>query len=498
MEKYIKLVKPLVIAVIVVMIIIAALPACSSKNTDGNNNAVNESDVNNSGENGANGAGSTEATDSLPNDLNFNGAAVNLYIQEDSWKQEEFVADGETGDVINDAVYRRNTAVEGRLNVKLNVITGPGWAKWDAMATQIRKSIMAGDHSYDLIAGWSARVPALALDDLFMDLYQMPYLEPAQPWWNQSMLTEMMLGGKLPFLCGDMTMSMISNCSVVYFNKSVQKDYSAPDLYQAVADGKWTLDYMYALTKDISKDLNGDGVMDAKDLYGIVLEPLNTADGFMQSSHIQMITDNAAGIPQLNIEQEKLSNLIGKVYGLYYENPGAYVMPDQSKFSDLFKNNQILLMPGRLSDAVVLRDMESDYGIIPYPKYDETQTDYYSRIWDALSLMCVPMNCDKTEAVGAFMEAMGSESYKTVTPAYFDIALKAKYTRDDISSQMLDIVRSGAYLNFASIYNESIGSPWFCLRNLMQAKKKDFASWYEKNEPIISGKIDAIVSKLQG
>ncbi|MCL2773702.1 MAG: extracellular solute-binding protein [Oscillospiraceae bacterium] len=491
MKKYALMPMLIIFAMIVVI-----MPACSSNNANVKSDNNSQSAANNSD---VAGAGNTEAlTDALPSDLNFNGAQINLFIQNDSWKQEEFVADTETGDVINDAVYRRNTAVEDRLNVKLNIILGPGWQSWDSMASQIRKSIMAGDQSYDLIAGWSARIPALALDDLFMNLYDLPYLDPSQTWWNQSMLTEMLLGGKLPFLCGDMTMSMISNCSVVYFNKSVQKDYSVPDLYQAVTDGKWTLDYMYSLTKDISKDLNGDGVMDDKDLYGIVLEPLNTADGFMQSSHIQMITDDSSGIPQLNIEQEKLSNLVDKVYSLYYENPGAYVMPDQSKFPDLLKNNQTLLMPGRLSDAIVLRDMESDYGIIPYPKYDETQDNYYSRIWDALSLMCVPMNCDKTEAVGAFMEAMGSESYKTVTPAYFNIALKDKYTRDDVSSQMLDIVRSGAYLNFASIYNESIGSPWFCMRNLMQAKSKDFASWYDKNESIIANKIDGIVSKING
>jgi len=478
-----------IFALTVIMLI---MTACNSKNNNTNgDNLANQTDNANSV------TDSTQAlTDSLPGDLNFNGAAINLFIQSDAWKQEEFVAAEENGDVINDAVYRRNTAVEDRLNIKLNVIAGPGWQQWDSMATQIRASIMAGDHSYDLIAGWSARVPSLALEDLFMDLYQLPYLEPSQPWWNQSMLTEMKLGGKLPFLCGDMTMSMISNCSVMYFNKTVQQQFSVPDLYQVVIDGKWTIDYMYSLTKDISKDLNGDGVMNASDLYGIVLEPLNVADGFMQSSHIQMITDDASGIPQLNIEQEKLSNLVDKIYNLYYNNPGAYVMPDQSKFPDLMKNNQMLIMPERLSGAINLRDMDSDYGIIPYPKYDETQDKYYSRIWDALSLICVPMNCDKTEAVGAFMEAMGSESYKTLTPAYFNIALKNKYIRDDVSSQMLDIVRDGAYLNFASIYNESIGSPWHCLRTLMNTKSRDFASWFEKNEPIISSKIDKIVANL--
>jgi len=163
----------------------------------------------------------------------------------------------------------------------------------------------------------------------------------------------------------------------------------------------------------------------------------------------------------------------------------------------LFKNNQFLLMPERFYAAVELRDMQADYGIIPYPKYDEAQDKYYSRIWDAMSLMCVPVNCEKTEAVGAFMEAMASESYRTVTPAYYEIALKGKYARDDVSSQMLDMVRDGAYLSFASIYNGSLGNPWDCMRDLMSKKSKNFASWYEKNEPVIKKALNKIIDNLE-
>jgi len=38
------------------------------------------------------------------------------------------------------------------------------------------------------------------------------------------------------------------------------------------------------------------------------------------------------------------------------------------------------------------------------------------------------------------LEALQSESAKTVRPAYYDIALKTKYTRDDDSVEMLDLI----------------------------------------------------------
>ena len=114
-----------------------------------------------------------------------------------------------------------------------------------------------------------------------------------------------------------------------------------------------------------------------------------------------------------------------------------------------------------------------------------------------MSLFCIPINCNKTEAVGAFMEAMASESYKNLSRVYFDIAMKVKYARDETSSKMLDIIREGAYLNFASIYNESLGSPWHVLRELLNAKNKNFASWYDKNSPKIQKAIDKLIDKME-
>jgi len=444
--------------------------------------------------------------DSLPEGLDFEGAVINLLIPGGEVNQvtmDEFYAERETGDIINDAVYRRNMAAEERLNVKLNVICGPDLHHWDEMNRMIRNSITSGDNSYQLIAGWSARAPALALDGLFLDLKPLSYLNLSEPWWNQSISEELTLGGKLHFAVGDMTTSMIASCSVIFFNKKLQQDYTIPDLYQIALDGKWTLDYMDEISKSISSDLNGDGIMDENDLYGAAYTTLNVVDGFLQSSNIKMTKNDDRGMPYLDMEYEKIDDLINKIYRLLYENPGAYTLQGDNfenlvcKQFDMFKNNQVLLLPQVLLPNFIgqLRDMEADYGIIPYPKFDEAQEKYLCRIWDIVSLMCIPVNCDVPEAVGAFMEAMGSESYRKLTPVYYETALKIKYSRDEVSSQMIDIIREGAYLNFASIYNESIDNPWFCMRDLMTNKRNNFASWYERNEPRIAKKINTVVEK---
>ena len=120
-----------------------------------------------------------------------------------------------------------------------------------------------------------------------------------------------------------------------------------------------------------------------------------------------------------------------------------------------------------------------------------------THVQDGMSLLSVPVNNGKKEALGAFLEAMASESYKNVSPVYFNTAMKVKYARDEVSAKMLDIIREGIDLNFEKIYNNSIGGAWNLMRQLMMTKSSNFASWYEKNEGKITAAIDKLVEQMQ-
>ena len=73
--------------------------------------------------------------------------------------------------------------------------------------------------------------------------------------------------------------------------------------------------------------------------------------------------------------------------------------------------------------------METDFGIIPYPLYDENQEDYHTQVADCSTMFALPADCRDTSFAGAVLEAIAAESYRSVTPAYFEVALNEKYTR---------------------------------------------------------------------
>ena len=97
------------------------------------------------------------------------------------------------------------------------------------------------------------------------------------------------------------------------------------------------------------------------------------------------------------------------------------------------------------------------------------------------------------------MEAMCSENYRTVIPALYNVALKVKYTQDDVSSQVIDIIHDSAITDFiyANNYNinagvGSLGTLHRTLLGLNAEPSKDFMSKYDS----MKEQVGTIVAKL--
>jgi len=456
------------------------------------NETVKETSVNNIAEENE----IIEIKDSIPDDLNFNGATLTILCRTSpayAVGQNEFVADEETGDNFNDAVYRRNTIVEDRLNIKLNTV----YDTYDKVPAMIRTSVAAGDHTYDLVAGFAANTPPLAAEGYFMNLFDVQYIDFARPWWNQNIINESTVGGKLNFIVGDANISVFGYCMSLFVNKKLMAEYDLPYIYDVIFENKWTLDYMNGYIKDIYKDLNGDGVADDNDLYGFII-PNHSAhmNPFMEAGGMQVTKIGSEGNPYFAMDTERMSGLVNKVYDILYNNNGTVIVGGDDRNNIMFKNDQGVFVTGGFSNAALYRDMESDFGIIPYPKYDEKQGKYLGGVAPYYSLFCIPVNSVTSDMTGAAMEAMSSESYKSVTPVYFDVLLKVKFARDEVTSKMIDLIRESAYIDFSILFNESINNPWGTMYELVGKKSNNFASWYGSNNEKIQLAIEKLLDQM--
>ena len=83
----------------------------------------------------------------------------------------------------------------------------------------------------------------------------------------------------------------------------------------------------------------------------------------------------------------------------------------------------------RLDDVTNMRAGEADFGIIPTPKYEESQDAYYSMVSQhTTGLLSVPITLtgDKLSEVGMVLEALAAESHYTLIPEYIETSLKIK------------------------------------------------------------------------
>lgn len=433
--------------------------------------------------------------DSVPSsispDVSFSGETVTVLTRDGERYINEFYIEEETGDIMNDTVYQRNSKVMDQLGIDIAIISRPGdYGAHTKFANDVIKAVMAGDTAYDVISYYAYAMPIIAQQNVLYNLYDLEYLDLSKPWWHQKYIENAEVYGKLYSIAGDIALTTISFRYALFFNKALKTDYyEDTDLYQMVLDGKWTQEALINLTKDTYSDLNGNGKVDEEDFFGLDLN--GALDPFPVGGNINYTMKTEDGGYVWDLFNEHNSTLIERFYDAYNNNPGIYFV-DKTEETRFINGNSIFF-PNWMFYTEKLRDMKDDYGILPMPKFDENQEQYLSLANDNFSLVAVPTICRNPGLVGAFLELMAEYSYKSVTPTYYEIAMKGKYLRDNQSCQMFDIIIDGAWYDFANINTSVLGDPVFITRQSQyHINKSNFASIWAKNE----AKLTAALEKL--
>lgn len=382
------------------------------------------------------------ASNRLP-ELDFDGKEFRIMTFDPAtltWARAELDIAEQTGDIMDDAIYDRNRAVEERLNIEIVQLTRP---YGDNDLAKMRQWIMSGDDLFEVGMEFVNNSRTLAMEGLLVDYGDLKYVDLSREWWCQDLNRSTSLAGKHYLVYGDYSISTHDNTSVLIFNKELYNDLAFDEsLYDIVERGEWTYDEMNEKLSAAVADLNGDSVMDESDRYGYVSEAKEVLPSFWVAAGETTIDKDASDIPCFQLDQDvRFADVIDGIFDLMLNGNHWYNITnvDNGLVSDIFINNQALLSHATLFAVEKLRDMDSDFGIIPYPKYDTEQTEYYSRVGGG-QFGVIPLTNSDLDFTGAVMEALSSESRMSVIPAYYNIALTSKYSRDDESAGMLDII----------------------------------------------------------
>ncbi len=413
-----------------------------------------------------------------------------------SWALTKLDAESETGDRLNDAIYKRNRNMEERFNCEINV-TG----KETITASDIQSEIMAGDSNYDvwfMYDNWT-----LGAVEYLLPWEELPYINLDREWWNPSATEVFNLEGKTYAAAGNYSLSVLSRASGFAFNKDIyNKMNRSENIYDLAREGKWTIDVMYDTAKNAYIDLDGDSSMNENDQYGISGSWKETFWRFLSGSDVRFISKDSNSDPVFDLQKNETAiNKMLKIFDLFtekgiYYNPQTKDVHSVQDSEEIFADGRLLFKTVNLFDLEALRTCDIDIGILPCPKYDENQENYYAPSFGAeISVLLKTLPEERKENVGMLLEALAYDTNANILPEYKEVLLKTKLARDNESEEMIDIIINSISFDFGiNAWQNEVGVP--IVQRIYVKNDPNVASTLAKMQKSVDAQIKKLVEKL--
>ena len=403
------------------------------------------------------------------------------------------------GEGVNDAVFRRNSTVGERYNV--NVVYS-GIDTYGNLSTNIAKAVKAADNdSFDLLQFHVVSSSGSAMKGYYHNWYDIPNVDFTRNWWSDSNVEDLTIAGKCFMAMGDFALSTVGRSYVMLYDRDQAKNYQLEDFYAVVKEGRWTVDALKAVCAQVYTDTNGNGVEDVGDYYGMGTDIYSNLNTYYWSTGNLIFSKGDSGEQEFHYYSEHLVDAYDKCWSLINETPGIYKEGTHKAGMRLFSEYGCLTCNAYLDGTIsFLADFEHDYGVIPYPKYDEAQEQYRTMVdgnHEAMSILITETG-DELDFIGLMSEVLCAESYKQVMPAYFDVCLKQRYASSPEDAEMMDLCVNARVFDLGYVYDNWNGASFWFQDMLADASHPDMTSYYQKKAKVVEKYYGKVVKLFTG
>ena len=420
-------------------------------------------------------------TDDLP-EKDYNDMDFAIYTRNNT-SHSLFLVEEMNGEEMNDAIYQRNLNVEDRFGVHF-------------IETEYSDEglpltlITAGDNTYSLMNVRCTAASNIAQKGYAFALDTLEYIDLTKPYWDESSTRDINVGEKNYFAIGDANLVSIDFTNILLYNKNLLENlYPDTSLYTLVDEGQWTFDKYGEITATATSDINGDGKFDKEDQYGMLGVAKYMQCSLIQAGGAMYVSKDEDNYPVYDMAtNEHFINVFEKVFAICNESGAWYISSEDSNeaptYHSMFREDKGLFLTTMFHLVESLRDMESDFGIVPFPKYDEDQENYITRV-SFFDTSIIPITVPDKECSSIILEALTCESRNVVIPAYYDICLKSKYSRDADSSRMIDIILDNRVIDFGDTYFQGTIRDGFVAKAFMNNDKTSMISTASKYQKMV-------------
>ena len=435
----------------------------------------------------------TEAPDKydLLKTRDYGGYEFRVMTTYSNYAFTDFDVDAATGDILEDTVYKRNRAVEEKMNITIVNTKGQGYNDVD---DRLRLDAAAGDDSFDLMFSEAGISVQSASNGSMLNLLSIPDIDFSNSWWEQNTLKDYKINGELYFTHSPMHLHYYESLVAILFNKHVAEEYQLDDMQTLAAAGSFTIDAMNEAARKCTQDMNGDGKMNAaEDLFGSAIST-NLLPYFVLGADCRFTEMEDGRIVYHGVSDrlasftEKLTGIVAKNGYIGYTTPGVETYADG--YVGAFLSNHALFYVDVLGHVKDMRKMDADFGILPLPKFDEAQESYLSTNYCGAAILFVPVTDAHAEEIGPILEMLGAYSERDLLPAYYEVNIMTKGLRDEASAEMLHLMLDNITFDLSLVFQlNNINY----LYETTVIQNKPIVSAFEKEEKRLQKSIDTMM-----
>ena len=356
------------------------------------------------------------------------------------------------GDVVGDAVWARNESLKQKYNfiVEQQLVSNT--------YNEIQTLYDAQDDVYDLVIYTPDKALAHATSGYLLNLYELMYIDASHVAWNLSVNDDLHINESLYFSSNYFLLQDKEMTSALVFNDELVErisDVSSESITDMTLNGKWTLETFNELSL-LAQTSTSES--DPQRLAVVCKSTESFASFFYGSG--ATLGNNVNGNIQLVLPSSAITHkidTIGKT--LFSASTVQYPKTASEDMSAVFaeKNSIFYATYIHTIKSQAMGNMSDHTYVLPFPKYDESQENYYSLVSpNTSSVFAIPYTVDDPDKIGFYLQAISEKSVNTTFDAYMDTMVR--HSHDDVEKQLLWLVLSSqkfdtvASLNPAGVY----------------------------------------------
>lgn len=427
--------KRIILLILSISILSLSLFACDSTET------AEETTAHQENVSGSDGATTDTEPEFIPEiDKKDYGEDFFLMIQPNSNHVDYYWVEDIGVDSMGEAVFSRQQKVKDHIGVNIVGIQTEGHDKYgDPFKTAIKTSSGAVDsllsHSYMYLSQFIA-------EGYLTDYDNMPMIDLEADYWDLEVMEGVAAGDKLYLGYSDFRLAYTF---VVAFNKTMMAEISdslTETPYEMVSNYHWTIDKMLSLASLISTDSTSNGKTE-DDIFGITGKQWVPFINFLQASNVNLVSMDLEGNYKVSVynddNMEKTTALVEKLYELSKSDNAWFKYREESTPMISLTSNRTLMYLAGTTELPSFVNYDVEFGVLPYPMYDENQKSVGYRSLDWGGWICIPSVMKNKQMTGETLELLAFYS-DDVTVTYYEKLLGKHVADVPDDRKMLDII----------------------------------------------------------